>query len=49
MINLDRCYCDLIGNGPDINSTTVGVPQILRANILFDGETTPIEKKHTIE
>ena len=49
VINKDQPLTDatvtLIGNGPDINSTTVGVPQILRANILFDGETTPIEKE----
>ena len=49
VINNDQPLTDAtvtwIGNGPDINSTTVGVPQILRANILFDGETTPIEKE----
>ena len=49
VINNDHPLTDAtvtwIGNGPDINSTTVGVPQILRANILFDGETTPIEKE----
>ncbi|MGW9933740.1 hyperosmolarity resistance protein Ebh [Staphylococcus hominis] len=49
VINNDQPLTDAtvtwIGNGPDINSTIVGVPQILRANILFDGETTPIEKE----
>lgn len=49
VINNDQPLTDAtvtwIGNGPDINSTTVGVPQVLRANILFDGETTPIEKE----
>ena len=34
-----------IGNGPNINSSTTGVPQTVRANILFDGEVTPIEKE----
>ena len=49
VINNDQPLTDAtvtwIGNGPDINSTIVGVPQVLRANILFDGETTPIEKE----